>query len=103
VDTTISRWGTLRPLERVDLEGEPFESHLAPVPVAYALVPTVRREGTYIMSPSAGRAGFLPRECDMPGLVEPSLWTTGEVGLSVSHPMSQIHHLEPCILVELIV
>jgi hypothetical protein len=103
MNTTNSTWNLLRPLERVDLEGAPFESRLAAVPVSYALAPTVCEEGSYILSPSAGRAGFLPRECDMEGLVDTSLWATGEVGLSLEYAESEICHLSPSIPVELIV
>lgn len=103
MNTTNSTWNLLRPLERVDLEGAPFESHLATVPVSYALAPTVFRGDSYILSPAAGRAGFLPRECDMEGLVDPSLWATGEVALSLDHPESELCRLSPFIPVELIV
>ena len=81
-DITAARWGYLRPLERVDLDGAPFESRLEAVKISYALVPTLREDGSFVLSPLASRAGFMPRICDMEGLVEPSLWATEEVGLS---------------------
>lgn len=73
MNTQPTQWGLLRPLETCDVTHTPDAPRFVAVPVRYALVPTVRQEGSYVLSPEASRVGFLPLSEDMPLLVEPSL------------------------------
>lgn len=77
-----TRWGRIRPLERADIGTAPDQEYRAnQVEIAYSLVPTVRPEGTYTLSPVAPRIGFLPLVKDMPRLVDINLIMNNEIEL----------------------